>query len=291
MDLTTDKVIIISGAGSGIGKALALQLADLGVTLALNDWNKATLEETVAQVSERKVKVFAQAFDVSDRKAWETFAKAIISKYGAIDGLINNAGLTLYPETLPETDPIDFARVIDVNLWGVIHGSQVVIPYLLDRDEAFLANISSLLGLMGYASQGPYVTSKFAVRGFTETLQQELKGTGISVHSVHPGPVKTAFTRHIKHHDKDAVKRLATAFEKEATTTAESAAAQIIKGVSKKKDRILIGKRTKVLDAIVRFFPSTYRHYIPANFRPGRLIKQALQRQKAVQKRTKTTVK
>lgn len=289
MDQLTNKVIIITGAGSGMGRALALQLADQGALLALNDWNSTTLAETVTLLGGHKAEIFAQAFDVSDRSAWGVFAKAIIAKFGVIDGLINNAGLTLYPETIPETDPIDFAKVLNVNLWGVIHGSQVIIPHLLQRHTSFLVNMSSLLGLMGYAAQGPYVTSKFAVRGFTETLQQELKGTGVNVITVHPGPVHTPFTRNIKHHDADAVKRLAVAFEAEVDTTAESAASQIIKGITKNKSRILIGRRATVLDAIVRFFPSAYHKYIPGNFRPGRLIKQALLRQKAAKEQNSLT--
>lgn len=276
MDNLTNKVIVVTGAGSGIGRALALQLADQGAFLALNDWNNETLQETVALVQERGAELLALAFDVSDRTAWEAFAQAIRTKFTVIDGLINNAGLTLFPETIPETDPIDFAKVINVNLWGVIHGSQIITPFLLQREDAFIANVSSLLGLMGYASQGPYVTSKFAVRGFTETLRQELKGTGTQVISVHPGPIRTAFTRNIKHDNPEALNRLATAFEKEANTTAEQAAAAIIKGIQRNKSRILIGKRTTILDAIVRFLPSSYHKYIPSNFRPGRLIKQAL---------------
>ena len=285
-----NKVLIITGAGSGIGKALALQLAREGVRLALNDWNKKTLQATVDLLGQEPSVVYSQAFDVSDRPAWEAFAKKVNDHFGQIDGLFNNAGITTFPETIPEMDPVDFSRVLEVNLWGVIHGSQVVIPYLLKQKESLLVNVSSLLGLMGYGGQGAYVTAKFAVRGFTETLRQELAGTGVLVTAVHPGPVKTNITRNINYHDEDLLNKLSQFFDDAATTTPEEAAEIIVNGIKKGKHRVLLSPRTKMLDRLVRLLPSSYHRYLPRSFRPGHLIKKALAK-RAAEKEGTTLVK
>lgn len=277
----TNKVLIITGAGSGIGKALALQLAREGARLALNDWNTKTLQATVDLIGQGESMVYGQAFDVSDRLAWESFAKKVNDHFGQIDGIFNNAGITTFPETIPEMDPIDFSRVLDINLWGVIHGSQVVIPYLLKQKESLLVNVSSLLGLMGYGGQGAYVTAKFAVRGFTETLRQELAGTGVLVTAIHPGPVKTNLTRNIKFHDQDLVDKLSRVFDDAATTTPEAAAEIIIKGIKQGKHRVLLSPRTKMLDRLVRLLPNSYHRFLPRSFRPGHLIKKALAKRAA----------
>lgn len=273
----SEKVIVITGAGSGIGRELALQLAREGAHLALNDWNTETLSETLALVEEQgRGTAITHPFDVSDRSAWEQFTKIVQSHYGKVDGLINNAGLTVFPETLPETDPVDFERVLQVNLWGTIHGSQVFLPLLMEQQDSLLVNISSILGIVGFAGQGPYVTTKFAVRGFTETLRQELAGTGVQVVCVHPGPVKTNLTRNIKTDDQQLLAQLSKYFEEAAKTTPEQAAKLIIAGVKKGRNRIVFGQNTGFLDYISRLLPNRYHKLMPRNFRPGRLIKKAL---------------
>lgn len=285
-----NKVFIITGAGSGIGRALALLLAREGARLALNDWNTNSLQATVDLLEQQNAFAYSQAFDVSDRPAWEAFTKNVNEHFGSIDGIFNNAGITTFPETIPETDPIDFSRVLETNLWGVIHGSQVALPYLLKQKESLLVNVSSILGLMGYAGQGAYVTAKFAVSGFTETLRQELAGTGVLVATVHPGPVKTNITRNIKYNDKELLDKLSTMFDNAAITTAEEAAAIIIAGIKKGRHRILLSPRTKMLDRLVRLLPNSYHRYLPRNFRPGHLIKKALA-ERAAEKKDVTLVK
>ncbi len=267
-----NKVIVVTGAGSGIGRALALQLTDLGATLALNDWNKSSLDETLHLVKQAGGFPIGQAYDVSDRAAHEAFAKQVHRAYGHIDGLINNAGLTVFPSSIAKTDPIDFQKVVDVNLWGVVHGTQVFLPYLKQQEEGFIANMSSLLGLVGYAGQGAYVTTKFAVRGFTETLRQELYRSHINVLSIHPGPVRTQLTRHIQHEDQEAVNKLADLFEAACRTTPEGAAKLIIKAIRRKRTRLVFGRFTRELDWLARLFPGNYHRFHPSNFRPGRLI-------------------
>lgn len=285
-----NKVLIVTGAGSGIGRALALQLAREGAQLALNDWNTTTLQATVDLLAAEHYLAFSQAFDVSDRNAWESFTNKVNKHFGQIDGIFNNAGITAFPETIPETDPIDFSRVIEINLWGVIHGSQVTLPHLMKQKESLLVNVSSILGLMGYAGQGPYVTAKFAVTGFTETLRQELAGTGVLVTTIHPGPVKTNLTRNIKFDDQELLGKLSDMFENAAITTPEEAARLIIKGVKKGKHRVLISPRSGMLDRLVRLLPNSYHRYLPRNFRPGHLIKKALQ-QREVEKEEEVSVR
>lgn len=279
------KVIVITGAGSGIGRALALRLSRDGAHLALNDWNTETLSETLAIVQEQgRGTATTHPFDVSDRAAWEQFATIVKNHYGKVDGLINNAGLTVFPETIPETDTVDFERVLQVNLWGTIHGSQVFLPLLMEQQESLLVNLSSILGIIGFAGQGPYVTSKFAVRGFTETLRQELAGTGVQVVTVHPGPVKTNLTRNIRFDDKELLAQLSKFFEEAAKTTAEEAADKIVAGVQKGRNRILFGNNTGFLDRISRLLPNRYHKFMPRSFRPGRLIRKALAARKAAKK-------
>ncbi len=284
------KVIVITGAGSGIGRALALQLASNGAHLALNDWNTETLSETLALIQQQgQGTAITHPFDVSDRPAWEQFAKIVQEHYGKVDGLINNAGLTVFPETIPETHTVDFERVLQVNVWGTIHGSQVFLPLLMEQQESLLVNISSILGIAGFAGQGPYVTSKFAVRGFTETLRQELAGTGVQVVCVHPGLVKTNLTRNIKTEDKQLLEQLSKFFEEAAKTTPEQAAEQIIAGVKRGKVRIVFGQNTWFLDRISRLLPSRYHKLMPRTFRPGRLIKKALAARSAAKSNKKRT--
>lgn len=271
-----NRVFVITGAGSGIGRALALRLASEGAQVALNDWNTETLKETVALLKEQHIDVLSRAFDVSDRQAWEQFLQATHQYYGKVDGLFNNAGITTFPETIPETDTIDFARVLETNLWGTIHGSQAALPYLMDQPESLLVNISSVLGLIGYAGQGPYVTAKFAVRGFTETLRQELAGTGVHVVAVHPGPIRTNLTKNIRYKDEDLLQRLADAFDKAADMSAEEAVEIILNGIRKGRHRIVFGAKARLMDRMGRLFPNAYHKYMPRNFRPGHLIRKAL---------------
>ena len=268
-----DKVIVVTGAGSGIGRALALQLTNLGATLALNDWNKQSLDETLQLVESQGGIAIAKAYDVSNRSDHEAFAEEVVRTFGHVDGLINNAGVTIFPSSIIKTDPIDFQRVVDVNLWGVVHGTQVFVPYLKQRKVSFLINISSILGLAGYAGQGAYVTSKFAIRGFTETLRQELHRSSVHVMLVHPGPVRTDLTRNIRHEDQEAVKKLSEYFEASCKTTPEEAASRIIRALQQGKSRLLFGRFSRQLDWITRLFPASYHRFHPSNFKPGRLVK------------------
>ncbi|MCB0636036.1 MAG: SDR family oxidoreductase, partial [Lewinella sp.] len=255
MSTTKQKVIVITGAGSGIGQELAWQLSQAGAIVALNDWNADALATTVAPIQQQGREVLAEVYDISDRAAVTAFAQQVKDAYGRIDGLINNAGITLYSKTLLQYEPEDFQQVLDVNFFGTLHHIQLFLPHLLEQPGAFLVNVSSLFGLVGYPYQAPYVATKFAVRGITETLRQELAGHDILVSSVHPGGINTNLIRNIRHDDDRQKQRLSRAFEKAAITSPAEAARVIIRGIEKRSNRIVIGKDARWLDILARLLP------------------------------------
>lgn len=261
-----NKVAVITGAGSGIGRALALQLAEAGAQVAMNDWNAETLQETLKEIESRGSKGWASAFDVSDREAVFAFAEAVAGHFEQIDIVINNAGISLPLKSLDQCPPAEIEKILQVNLWGVIHGSQAFLPYLKQRPEAALVNLSSVFGLFGYPFQGPYNMSKFAVRAFTETLRNELKGGNIVISSVHPGGIKTNIARNIEHPDEGEHRKLIETFDRMAPTSAEAAARVIVKGIQRKKQRILIGRDARFIDLVVRMLPGTYQNVLLRRF-------------------------
>jgi len=261
-----NKAAVITGAGSGIGRALALQLSAAGASVALNDWNAETLQETLQQVESGGGDGWGSAFDVSDREAVFGFAEAVTNRFGQVDIVINNAGISLPLKPLDECMPEDIEKILKVNLWGVIHGSQAFLPYLKERPEAALVNLSSVFGLFGYPYQGPYNISKFAVRAFTETLRNELKDSNIVISSVHPGGIKTNIARNVQYKDKAKHQEVIKTFDRMAPTSAEEAARVIIKGIQRKKQRILIGRDARFIDLVVRLLPGAYQHILLRRF-------------------------
>lgn len=254
----TDKVIVITGAGSGIGRALAVQLAGQGATLALNDYNAETLAETVSQLDG---KVSQHVFDVSDKEAFYAFAKDVIQLYGQVDVVINNAGVALGEITVSEVSLEQMEWLMGINYWGVVYGTKAFLPHLLERPEASLVNISSVFGIIGVGTQATYCAAKFAVRGFTEALRMEMRiaGSKLCVTSVHPGGIKTNIARSARdEHNPDRKARSAKSFDKLTRTSAEDAAKTIIRGIKKKKHRVLIGGDARLIDFIARFLPVRY---------------------------------
>ncbi|MEZ4983442.1 MAG: SDR family oxidoreductase [Saprospiraceae bacterium] len=266
-----NKVIAITGAGSGIGRALAVQLAKHGTLLALNDWDETALLETLALIGQTPDKILFKVFDVRERDSWDAFLAAILHHFGRVDGLINNAGATVFSGAAVSISSESYERILDINLWSVIHGSQAFVPKLLESPDALLVNMSSLLGLIGYAGQAPYVVSKFAIRGFTETLRQELMGTSVKVVQVHPGPIRTNLLRNAPHENQDLIDYWANAYDKASPTSAEEAAARILKDIQKGKLRIVFGHNTPLLDIISRLLPQRYHRFIPHQFRNGQM--------------------
>ncbi len=243
------KVIVITGAGSGIGRALAQAFAAKGAKLALNDFNAASLAETVAEL-ESTDEVFSQAFDVADRAQMFAFAEAVLAQFGQVDVMINNAGRALGNYDFDQIDLDHFEHIMGVNFNGVLYGSRAFIPHLLQRPEASLVNISSVFGLSGIVQGSAYCASKFAVNGLNQTLIQEYRDTKLRVHSVHPGGIKTNITRN----SIDYEPRFEL-FDVHLRHSPAYAAKTIIRGIERRKKRILIGPEAYLIDWTVRLFP------------------------------------
>ncbi len=260
-----NKVIALTGAGSGIGRALALDLAGRGAVLALADRDAVGLAETKRLLGNRPAS--ANVLDVTDTDALIAWIDGAAAEFGKLDGIINNAGLSVVAP-FAETPRDDFNRVMAVNFGGVVEGCRAALPHLKTQaaatGTAWLVNISSVFGMMGYPTQSAYNASKYAVRGLTEALHLELGVTdpGICVIRVHPGGVKTNVAVNSKRiagmpgqpRDMD----FATEFEKSAKTTPEQAAATIIAGMEKRQHRVLIGNDAKFIDWMTRLFPVSY---------------------------------
>jgi len=256
------KVVVITGAGSGIGRALALNLASRGAVLALSDKDEVGLLETAERCTTRHAReVRTDKLDVSDREAVAGYASDVRRELGRVNAVFNNAGIALHGD-FEETPYDEFARIMDVNFWGVVHGTKEFLPHLIASGDGHLVNISSLFGLMGMPGQTAYNASKFGVRGFTEALRIEMLVAEhpVQVSCVHPGGIKTAIARNARttrSHDPESVAQL---FDKKlARTTADKAARVIVEGVLKNKPRIVVGGDAKILDAYVRLAGPRYQ--------------------------------
>lgn len=252
-----DKIAVVTGAGSGIGQALAIELGKKGATLILSDKNAEGLATTQKMVQTFGAACYIYTVDVSDEKAITDFTKKVLKEHNHIDLLFNNAGFALGKISLQELRMEDFHKIMDVNVWGVINHTKQFLDTLLARPEAVIVNISSLFGLVGVAEQVPYCTTKFAVRGFTESLRMELMDTGVEVYCVHPGGINTNIYRNAVHYEKNAAldKKFQKALER---TSPEEAAKIILKHIEKKKERILIGIDAEMGDRIARTMPLGY---------------------------------
>lgn len=256
-----DKVFAITGCGSGIGRQLALQLADKGAKLAINDYNESELNKTVKLLEDKNADFIHSVFDVSKKANWLAWHEDILTKYGGINALINNAGVALDKIAITDVKEEDLEWIMNINVWGVMHGSRVFLPSLIKSKEASLVNISSIFGVAGIAEQVPYCTTKFAVRGFTEALRMELQPThpNVCVQVVHPGGIGTNIVRNGRTNSNEQFEATIKEFDdKLVRMTAEKCASIIIKGIQNKKQKILVGNDAWLLDKLVRNFPSSY---------------------------------
>jgi short-subunit dehydrogenase len=265
------KIVVVTGAGSGIGRSLALQLAAQGAQLALCDVNETNLQKTVEIASAHGVKVYSAVVDVSKRDAFGTFADNVARALGNASVIINNAGVAL-SQNVENMDRNDFEWVLNINFWGVVNGCEAFLPQLRQQKDAHIVNISSIFGIIGVPSQSAYNASKFAVKGFTEALRQELTNSNIHVTCVHPGGIKTNIARNGRVHNDmfgrvADVKKLAADFDKLAATTSEEAARQIVRAIENNQKRLLIGTDAKVLDAIQRLLPNHYDTVLSVGYR------------------------
>ncbi len=261
-----DCVAVVTGAGSGIGRQLAYQLADAGAQLAISDIVAENLQETSQEVARRGARVEATVLDVADQAAVFDYAARVEQQFGAANLVINNAGVALGSGPLWSTSIEDFKWLMDINFYGVLFGTKAFLPVLDKASWGHIVNISSIFGIIGVPNQTAYNASKFAVRGLTEALSQELKiaGSNVSCTSVHPGGIKTNIAnsaRWVDRGEPDAAEQRTSTladFDKLARTSPESAAAQILKAVINNKQRLLIGADAKIVDLIQRLMPTSY---------------------------------
>ncbi len=263
----TDKVAAITGAGSGMGRSLAVLLSKRGCHLALSDVNEAGLAETVRLVADSGVKVTSQRLDVANKEDVFAWADKVVADHGKVNLIFNNAGVAL-GSAVDGGSYEDFEWLMNINFWGVVHGTKAFLPYLKQAGEGHIINTSSLFGLIAVPSQSAYNASKFAVRGFTEALRQELEleNVNVSATSVHPGGIKTNIAKAARM-DKSVEKigmsvNSTDKFEKLFRTTADDAAAQMIRAVEKNQRRLLIGNDAKLLDLMARVLPSSYQKLV-----------------------------
>lgn len=252
-------VAVVTGAASGIGRALALALAREGMTLALADRDERGLAETVLLVSGAGGSATAYLVDVGDEAAVYGFADEVLRQHGRACVVVNNAGVSIYG-TVAELANDEIEWLMKVNFWGVVYGTKAFLPMLLEQPEACIVNVSSVFGLWGPPGQAAYAASKFAVRGFTESLRGELTGTNVHVVTVHPGGVRTAIARNsrvARAADPAAAQRSTKIFEERLLTTPpEDLARAVVEAIRKKRARVVAGKDANRIDVLTRFFPT-----------------------------------
>jgi NAD(P)-dependent dehydrogenase (short-subunit alcohol dehydrogenase family) len=268
MGILDEGVAVITGAGSGMGRCLAQKLAARGMSLALADVNERGLGETISLLRERNAKVSRHIVNVAQEEQVKAFAEQVTAQHGRATILFNNAGVAVLGN-LDQISLQDFRWLMDINFWGVVYGVTYFLPLLKKEKRAHIVNTSSLLGLFGASGQGAYCASKFAVRGYTESLHHELLGTNIGVTCVHPGFVRTAIAEHAKVGQRASAmlrQESLNRFAKVARTDAGTAAEKILRGVELGKARVLIGFDAYFVDVWQRLKPSTYWNFIAKQF-------------------------
>ncbi|HZZ49029.1 MAG TPA: SDR family NAD(P)-dependent oxidoreductase [Pseudonocardia sp.] len=256
----TDRVAVITGAGSGIGRALAIELADRGAQLALSDINEAAVSETVTLCQNRGAQAKGYRLDVAARDQVAAHAAEVVEHFGRVNLVVNNAGVAL-KANVEEMSYADLDWLMGINFWGVVHGTKEFLPHLIASGDGHLVNISSVFGLIGVPTQSAYNAAKFGVRGFTEALRQEMliDRRPVGVSCVHPGGIQTNIARDARAADGSTHQSRADDFAKIAKTSPQEAAKTIIRGVERSRARILIGADAYVIDAMPRLLGSAYQ--------------------------------
>lgn len=261
-----DKVCVITGAGSGIGAACARAMAAEGAIIIGADLRMEMLEAVTAEVNEAGGRMQAHQLDVADRDAVFALAASVEKAHGAADLVLNNAGVS-YSATVEDMSMDNFQWVMDINFWGVVHGTQAFLPAMISRGSGHIANVSSIFGLIGVPTQCAYNAAKYGVLGFGEALRHEMKEHNIGVTTIHPGGINTNIVRHARYQQgpdmeaerEEAIQR----FAQFTITQPEGAAKIIMKGIKRNKGRVLIGPDAHFVDWVRRIFPTHYMTFMP----------------------------
>ncbi len=259
------KTFAITGAGDGIGRALAIRLNHAACHLWLCDINPARLAETCGILDHDRASVASQIVDCGNRDAVFNWASDIAEQTTHLDGLINNAGVG-YGAKFADSTEDNFRWLMDINFWGVVNGTRALLPLLAQAPRGHLVNVSSIFGMIGVPTQSAYNAAKFAVRGFSEALQAEYRGTALAVSCVHPGGIRTSIARAAR---TDGAAGISDADERDkqfqqlARTTPERAAEIILKGTARGKRRILVGWDAWLIQQFIKLFPTSY-HWVTA---------------------------
>jgi butyryl-CoA dehydrogenase len=268
-----DRVAAITGAGSGIGQALAVALAGRGAHLALADIDPVGLAETLGRCEGMGVKVGSEVLDVSDRAAMFAWADSVAAEHGRVNVIVNNAGVALAASAAAQSIE-DFEWLMGINFWGVVHGTQAFLPHLKAAGDGHVVNISSVFGLVSIPSQSAYNAAKFGVRGFTDALRMELEidPCGVSSTTIHPGGIKTNIARNARTDASMAdvgtpPDTFVAEFDKMARTTPDKAARQILKAVERNRRRALLGPDAVVFDIMSRLPAGLYQRLLVATAR------------------------
>jgi hypothetical protein len=265
MRTLADKVVVITGAGSGIGRALAVNLARRGSLLALSDVDEPGLAETVTLAQRAGApEVRSDRLDVADRDAMGRYALDVVEHFGRVNIIVNNAGVSLTGD-FTDLEYADIDWIMGVNLWGVLHGTKEFLPHLIASGDGHVVNLSSLFGLISMPGQSIYNATKYAVRGMSEALRQEMLVAGhpVGVTSVHPGGIKTAIARNSRVSAKEDKAATAELFDnKLAKMTPERAAEIIVSGVIKNKARVLVGIDAHALHHAAKLLGSRYQDVV-----------------------------
>jgi NAD(P)-dependent dehydrogenase (short-subunit alcohol dehydrogenase family) len=253
------RTCVVTGAGSGIGRALAVELAGRGARLALSDVDEASAQATAVSCLGLGADARSYRLDVADRAAVFVHAEQVVSDFGAVHLVVNNAGVALHGPVTELTDE-DFRWVMDIDFWGVVHGTQAFLPHLAASGDGQLANVSSVFGLVAVPKQAAYNAAKFAVRGFTEALRQEMRlaGTPVAVSCIHPGGVRTAIAQRARATASEDKAEMARTFDKLARTSPPRAARAILRGLERDRARILVGADARFLAALPRLLGAGY---------------------------------
>lgn len=260
MKIDRTSVAVVTGAASGIGRALAARLAREGASIAIADVNQAGLAETARMINGASGKITTHVVDVSDKERVAAFVDEVVAAHGRANLLINNAGVGLIGAA-EQISIEDIEWLMGINFWGVVYGVKYFLPVLRQQPQAHIVNVSSVFGIIGPAGHSAYAASKFAVRGFTEVLRHELAGGNVKVSVVHPGGIKTNIANDARPGagaNQAAVDRERAIFNAAARTSPEAAADRIVRGVARDEERILIGADAWIIDRVQRWAPVKY---------------------------------